>query len=239
MRRTNTTALFGELNARSIEMRGEVFLSGKGTVVEAPGERTRGNMQLSSIPSTPANETPRKPCRDSRDGGSWRDRLRPLCILGAWRYQSIDRLTTGRSTIILAHGQAFQHTCTHRHRHTPIPHHATHSWISLAPTPTMRKMRISVSCTPPQNKRRHAGRPSPAQDHHQSRHSISSVCGYMTAGTDVRHKLKRLDPSSGPREPLARVLESLPLFIVSFATLFRCQRIPRIRCTGNAPLPML
>ena len=35
-------------------------------------------------------------------------------------YQSIDRLTTGRSTIILAHGQAFSHThllvdLTHTH----------------------------------------------------------------------------------------------------------------------------
>lgn len=44
-----------------------------------------------------------------------------LCILGTclYTYQSIDRLTTGRSTIILAHGQAFSHT---------------HSWISLTPT---------------------------------------------------------------------------------------------------------
>lgn len=128
------------------------------------------------------------------------------------------------------------HTQTQTHTHT-TPHHTL---VDLTRTHAHNAKDAHFSFLhSPQNKRRHAGRPSPAQDHHQSRHSISSVCGYMTAGTDVRHKLKRLDPSSGPREPLARVLESLPLFIVSFATLFRCQRIPRIRCTGNAPLPML
>lgn len=57
------------------------------------------------------------------------------------------------------------------------------------------------------------------KDHHQSRHSISSISGDVTAGTDVQHNLKRLDPSSGVREPPVSMLQPLPLPIVAFATL--------------------
>ena len=80
-----------------------------------------------------------------------------LCI-----NQPIDRLTTGRSMNILAHGKRFWHTLpdlTHTHPfHSPRhPTHPLGIWD-----------------------------PPPAQDHHESHHNISSQGGDVTAGTDVR-----------------------------------------------------
>ncbi|KAJ0127702.1 Secondary metabolism regulator LAE1 [Fusarium oxysporum f. sp. albedinis] len=55
------------------------------------------------------------------------------------------------------------------------------------------------------------------------------MSGDVTAGTDVQHRPKRLDPSSSIREPPVSILQPLPLPIISFATLSCCQRFPSVQ----------